>query len=324
MPRLPLFLLALLVVAACDSSSPEDALVGTWTLSGVRTDVQATSRTAQTIPDRSAAPTGAITVTGATRASLGRVANLFADPDGNLNLAVESTDPLSTTGYVQLVVSEFVSESQASLIDADAGLSYNAYFTPRRSLVARTGGRFTVAPVVMSNGNVTATASGILQYPEVALAPGTPTRVESYEESIDGTLQFVFAADGSFRATALAPDDDQSVTGTWEIVGGDEVRITARQAGQTETVTFRYSIEAGTLVLETRDLTESDCVDECVEFYEGHLFASRGSLSAINRLTTYRFSNRAQASARAVEAPARVRRPQPAPFPILGPLLPGR
>ena len=56
MRRLALLLPALLLVAACDSSSPEDALVGTWTLTAAQIDTRVTSSTAQTIPDRTVEP----------------------------------------------------------------------------------------------------------------------------------------------------------------------------------------------------------------------------------------------------------------------------
>ena len=316
-----LAVLALLSLAACDSAGPEDALLGTWTLTAARTDVEATSRTAQTVPDRSAAPSGAISVTGATRATLSNVVDLFADGEGNINLIVESASPLSGAGYVQLAVLEGSTESQASLIDADAGLSYNAYFTPRRGLITRSGGRFSIAPITLSNGNVTATASGTIRYPEVALAPGTPTRVQSTDESLDGTLRFVFGDDGRFSATAFSPDDRQSVAGTWEIVEDGQVRVRVTDAGQTETVTFQYAIEAGILVLEARDFVEETCTGECLRSFEGQLFANPGSLSAVDFLITYRFGTRTAASARAAEAPPS-RYPQRAPLPIVGRLLP--
>lgn len=315
MPRLSLLL------AACDSSSPEDALVGTWTLTSLSTDTQVTSRTTQTIVNRSAPPSGAIAVTGATTASLGMVANLSADDDGNVNLAVESTVP-GVPGHVQLVLSEFASESQANLIDADAGLGYVAYFTPRRSLVSRNGGRFTVASVTMSTGTVTASASGTLTYPEVALTPGTPTRAERVDVPLDGTtIRFTFEEDGTFRATTLSPADDQDATGTWELVGGD-LRISVTEGSVTETITFRYTLQGNTLEIEAADVGEFSCTGECLRSYEGLLFATPGSLSAVELLFTYRFRAGSSAAGQVVPEARRSapRGPRPAP-PIIGRFL---
>ena len=318
MRRLALLLPALLLVAACDSSSPEDALVGTWTLTAAQIDTRVTSSTAQTIPDRTVEPTGTIAITGATTASLGSVVNLFADADGTVNLAVESTSPLSTTGYVQLVLLETATESQASLIDADAGLSYNAYFTPRRSLIARSGGRFTVGPITMSSGTATATASGTLRYPDLALTPGTPAVVERFEEPFDGTVRFTFEEDGTFRATAFTPDDDQDVTGTWALVDGD-VRVTVTQGGQTEVVTFRTTVEGNTLELVATDIGDLSCTDECLSFYESTAFATPGSISAVDFLLTYRFRSGTSAAARPVPAARRQNERAVRPtLPILG------
>ena len=312
-------LLALLSLAACDSGGPDDALVGTWTLTHVRADVQATSRTAQTVPDRSATPSGSLSVTGATTASLGTVVNLFSDPDGGVNLAIESSD-IGSAGYVQLVIQELVTESQASLLDADAGLSYNAYFTPRRTLIARTGGRFTVAPVEVTTGNETATVSGAIRYPDLALVAGQPTVLQRNEGAPDETIRFVFGDDGTFRATMFSLGDDESVSGTWERVG-DNVRVTVTDSVQTEVVTFRATVTGTTLELEAADLDGFSCIDECLRFYEGEVFATPGSLSAVSLLITYRFNSGAQASARASGAPAPPLRSRQAALPILGPLV---
>ena len=323
MNRLPAFL-ALLVpfVAACDSGGPEADLVGTWALTSADTELRVTSRAAQTIPDLTATPSGAVTVSGAVSARLRYVGNIFQFEDFTV-LSITEGDPRTGAGLgSELTLQGDGDGTNAYFFPAGDG-AFSGYF-PGVPSFARSGAQFTVPRLTIEGGDGTVTIGGTLTFPEVRLAASTPTAVrqDPYDAEDGGAaIQFTFEEDGTFRLATTSGNRTTENTGTWETVGAGQVRIGIRENSVTEYVAFDYVVDGGALRLEAAGIDGvSSCEAECLRDVEAQIFAEPRSLTAAESVTVFELQSgaaRARASATAGERPGPSWRSAPT-VPLLG------
>lgn len=323
MSRLSLLLLvALPLVAGCDSADPGDDLVGTWALTSVASDLRVTSRTTQSVPNVAAQPTGALSVSGVAAAQLGYVDYLYGSSDGYVQLQIASADSrMGSETVSQFFLSDSPSQSSAQYFDAQTG-GYFSSFSEGPSSLTRNGNRFALAAVSLSDGSGTITVQGSLTFPEIRLAANATTAIPqpSFDELGDDAITFTFQKDGTFVLTTTEGNRAEAQSGTWEVTTDDQVRIGIRDGSITEFVTFKYAVDGRALRLEASGIDGiSSCSDECLREIEGNLFADTGTLTAAESVSRYELrSSAGQATARVVTQPSRIQgRPLPK-----SPLLP--
>ena len=325
MPRLAALLSLVLLLAACDSTEPGDDLVGTWTLTSMARELRVTSRMAQTVPDFSATPTGAITVSGAASSRLDRLDAIYRD-DHHAQVQLSSSTVSSQSGGSSwLAFYQSGSDTSADFYDAEQGAYFSGYVSGRE-LFTVSGTRFTVSPMTLGGGGPSVSVGGTLTFPGVALAAGEPTAIPraGYVDETEGTVTFEFEDDGTFVTTEIDGNTSVASSGTWEVADDGRVRIGVVDGSVTQYVTFDYAITGGTLQLEAAGLDGlSSCDAECLRQVESEVFAARGTLSAAELVTAFRLRSggpraAARADARAAEAPDRPARRFSPTVPLLG------
>lgn len=291
---------ALLTFTACDSGGSDDALVGTWTLTGAAEQLVVTSTTTQTLPDLTAEPTGTIEVTGARtdRFSIvdaafefgSRRTLIFLDDNPRTATILELTR-VESDGPVGAFVAYFASDDQAFIREGE--------FEP----FVRTGAVISVPTFSVDGGAGTVSIGGALTFPPVSLPAGEPSQIQRVGggPDIEGTLRFTFSEDGTFRASASDGDAFESTVGTWS-VSGDQVTVSGSDGLP---ITFSFEVQGGALRLSTRDEAlggATRCDAECRRFYEGQTLADRETFTDVEVLAVLEFASSGGAAAGAANA----------------------
>ena len=321
MSRLSLLvLLAAPLLAACDSSEPGDDLVGVWTVSSVQTEYVVTSRTAQTLPDLSASPSGAVTVTGDASARFDRLGFVFSDGMGTSILSLTTSTATGTGSDPDLMIFQSEADSEVRFLDGPSGRYFTGTF-PGQTSFGVSGTTLSVPARSLGDGAGAVVVRGSLTFPGIALAAGQPTAVPSGTLDIVGeATTFEFGDDGGFTVTTRYGNESEVSSGTWKVRDDGRLRIGIVDGTTTETNVFAYEISGGTLRLSASGLDNSaSCDAECRRQIEAQIFAAPGSLSALdtNAIITLR-SGRPSASVRVAPEGTRPARPLPPTVPILG------
>ena len=311
--RLALFALALVTLAACDSVGPTDpdALIGTWSLTGLDEEVRVTSTVDQSVPDLSAQASGAVTASGAEAAQLRFVNRVYRSSEEQ-SIDLTSADRFTNDGsYSELSISRFGTGEGAQaygVLYAPSGTGYSAFgpFVP----FTHDGGRITVPSLTLDDGSgQSVTVGGTLTFPEVALVAGERSvipRRSFDDEFIEGDASFTFFEDGTFEASTTERNRTTTIEGTWASDMDGEVRIGIRDGNVVETVRYTFEVRDGALRLETTDesIGGGNCPAECRRSYEASTLARAGSFSEVELAIVYRFDEgetRARAAARVAE-----------------------
>ena len=319
MRRLAALLLVLPVLAACDSTEPGDDLVGVWTVSSIGLEYVVTSRTAQTVPDFTAAPSGAISVSGAVNRQLRYVDEIYGGGDGfslaRFTAAAPGSGPLS-----ELTVSQFGDQSNVSFYDEPTGRDFRADFQGRPSFRVQ-GTSVEVATSTLYDGSGSVSVSGALTFPGIALAAGEPTAVPAGTLEIDDLVAtYEFEEGGTFTATSFDFDETTTISGTWEATDDGRLRVSTTEGSVTQTTAFTYEVSGSTLRLTATGLGGAGpCTGDCLRQVEGQIFAATNSLTAVSEgLSITLRSGRSAAAARPAPEGARRARPIPPAVPFLG------
>lgn len=290
-------LTVLLAVAACDSASSSDDLVGVWAVMSETSEYVGVVSQGQTIadlvdPDGSIPPSaGSFTVSGGESGSFS-TAYRFSRNELVTQLYVASFDvnrPERPPVRYYLSLLEFAWGQAASLtVETDAeSRSYRAE-SDDLTLFTRDGFRYTVnANLAATSGSEkTVLVEGALALRTRSVPAGRPVVLSEFVDTFvsfppGSARRYVFEPDGEFATQFVQGDTLIERVGTWER-SGDQVRMPTQLLSVDSTrYLYRVDTEGGTLVL-ANDGTLYPCDASCRRLQEANFSLKHGTLDSFH------------------------------------------
>jgi hypothetical protein len=236
--------LAALSLAACDSGTDADVVVGTWAVSDVSFGSVAVVSETQTALDLLQPGTGTLTATGALSRSFRYVEQRRSARGAARPTAVLSDVATGLDGgrALLLVLPDFV---QLSVVDG-AGVPLGTYVS--NSAVSATitpeGVAIGEARLVDGGTGAVVVVSGALTYARRTYTAGEEVPFERYpsDSRPSRDLRATFGADGAFEGTSLG--FEEPTTGTWALTPPGRLAVRIDDDVQSS-YSYEYSFPTG-------------------------------------------------------------------------------